>query len=143
MGRSVMTYGETAVFFNHNQDDNDCEFIAQDNWNDLKLNITASVCNKFPSFDDISDENSFIGNEGLILLQNSLLWIVLSEYCGTAALSIAFNPQAEEYGWTGLAEKQIPYVEKYLTELVKGLGCDALMRVGRFSNGSNVYQLMD
>lgn len=140
MGRSVMTYGETAVFFQHNIDSED-DFDRDMEWSDMKLNICSSVTTKFESFDDISDENSFVGNEGLILLQNELLWIVLSEYCGTAALSIMFNPEAEEYGWTGLAERQIPFVEEYLTKLIKELGYDCLMRVGRFSNGSNVYEV--
>jgi hypothetical protein len=135
MGRSIETYGETAVHFSHDIDD-DFEGFE---FRDMMEYITDQISEKYTSFENVIQQNKWVGSEGRIILENQLIQIAITEYCGLAAVSFIINPTAEEYNYTALAQRLIPYIETYTAKLLKNSGYDVLSRIGTFSNGVGVY----
>ena len=133
MGRSIMTYGETAVHFAHDIED-DVEF------SDMMEYIADQISCKYKSFDNVIQEEKWVGDEGRIILENQIIQVAITEYCGLAAVSFIVDPEAEEYNYTALAQRLIPYIETYTAKLLKKSGYDVLSRIGTFSNGVGVYE---
>jgi hypothetical protein len=136
MGRSIMTYGESAVHFAHNIED-DFEGFE---FSDMMEYIADQIAEKYTSFENVIQENKWVGREGRIILENQLIQVAITEYCGLAAVSFIIDPAAEEYNYTALAQRLIPYIETYTTKLLKKSGYGVLSRIGTFSNGVGVYK---
>lgn len=131
-----MTYGETAVHFAHDIEDDFDGF----EFSDMMEYIAGQISSKYKSFDDVIQEEKWVGREGRIILENQLIQVAITEYCGIAAVSFIINPDAEEYNYTALAQRLIPYIETYTAKLLKKSGYDVLSRIGTFSNGVGVYE---
>lgn len=104
-----------------------------DNWDDFKLMLIEQLQAKYPSLEVVED--SWDSNEVKLLVQNSQVYICISEYCGLASLSIAplrnFNTAGEE----NLA---IAATERMAVWLMNNMG--ELTRVGGMSDGTSVFE---
>jgi hypothetical protein len=85
---------------------------------------------KYPSLAAPSRPRYF-GNEGRVILENQLVSIVLSEYCGLVAISVV-----PEDRYSALAERFANQIS--LAPAAQCFG-DQLSLRGRFSNGEGVY----
>ena len=75
-----MTYGETAVHFAHDIED-DFEGFE---FSDMMEYIADQISEKYTSFDNVIQENKWEGREGRIILENQLIQVAITEYCGLA-----------------------------------------------------------
>ena len=85
---------------------------------------------KYPSLNKPSRPR-WVGNEGRVILENKLVSIVVSEYCGLVALSVVV-----EYGYGALAER---FADKFDFGDVAGYFGQELVSGGRFSNGEQIF----
>lgn len=99
-------------------------------WDDAVDNAVALMMAKYPSLDK-PNEGRFIGREGNVLLENMLVSIVVSEYCGLVAISVV--PEA---GYPGLAERFANKID--ISSAVECFGQQLISR-GRFSNGEQIF----
>lgn len=99
---------------------------------DLFSNIMYEIKDKYKSF-VVTDE--WEGREVKIFLQNNIVEIGISEYCGLVSVSIR-NVSDEKIG---LAQNFINKIDKGILEILKQNG-DTLNKVGNFSNGEGVYK---
>lgn len=83
---------------------------------------------KYPS---LSDADRWIGREGRVILENKLVSIVVSEYCGLVAISAVV-----EDGYGALAERFGNNID--LAPAAAAFG-DELVCRGRFSNGEAIF----
>jgi hypothetical protein len=85
---------------------------------------------KYPSLE--RSRNRYIGNEGVVILENKLVAIVVSEYCGLVAISAV-----PEDRYNALAVRFANQIN--LSPAAQCFGDELSLR-GRFSNGEAVYQ---
>lgn len=85
---------------------------------------------KYPSLEQPSRQR-WIGNEGRVILENKLVSIVVSEYCGLVAISAVV-----EDGYGALAERFGNNID--LTPAAACFG-DELVCRGRFSKGEAIF----
>jgi hypothetical protein len=105
-------------------------------FDDLHDNIISVIKELYPSFKDV--DGRYDGRETRIILENRIVEIGISEYCGLVSISARPNQHADEYGKHGLAES---FINKIWDKLQKELNkyADVLNRVGGFSDGTSVY----
>ena len=115
------------------------DFEDEFDWEDFIEDIQETCKSLWKSFDDC---DKWLGNEDRVLLENSLCYIGVSEYCGCAAIWIASKKEellntghVLDEGTANLCDGFIariaPRFEKTFGEFV---------RVGTFSNGESVYK---
>lgn len=85
---------------------------------------------KYPSLEKPS-RSRWIGNEGCVILENKLVSIVVSEYCGLVAISAVV-----EAGYGALAERFGNKID--LAPAAQCFG-DELVQRARFSNGEALF----
>jgi hypothetical protein len=145
MSRSVDYPSEAeAVFFFpawESEDPMD-EWESQEMYDAMVDNIQYSFRKRYPS---LEKADSWIGRESRVFLENKLVQITISEYCGLC--SIALVPQTEtESSWCAF-ESQFENIarawvnqnrsgfEKALSETVT-----IYRKIGTFSNGECMYE---
>lgn len=99
-------------------------------FNDAVDNAIEALKAKYPSLEQPSRQR-WIGNEGRVILENKLVSIVVSEYCGLVAVSAVV-----EYGYGALAERFGNNID--LTPAADAFGAELVCR-GRFSNGEAIF----
>lgn len=97
-------------------------------YDDAIDNARAALKAKYPS---LSDADRWIGREGRVILENKLVSIVVSEYCGLVAISAVV-----EDGYGALAERFGNNID--LSPAAAAFG-DELVCRGRFSNGEAIF----
>lgn len=85
---------------------------------------------RYPSLERPS-RTRWIGREGRVILENKLVSIVVSEYCGLVAISAVV-----EAGYGALAERFGNNID--LTPAANAFGAELVCR-GRFSNGEAIF----
>lgn len=150
MGRSVdyLNHAEYVIYFTAdwiNEHDKDEEYNvlqSQWNWDDFKSNLTALICKKLKSYNEVDKWDS---NEVSIFLENELCEIALSEYCGLYSLSIRAKDDefynSYEKVKNGLSKHHAIQIRNTLEKCLYDVGGTLLNRVGTFSNGEGVYEL--
>jgi hypothetical protein len=148
MGRSVnVPSGSVVVIyfparFHSSEDEDFTDDDYQWEWDDMVRDIQYSLKQSYPS---LEDSDRWCDREGHVILENKVIDVVLSEYCGLCSLSLV--PKDEpEYTWKPLAEAN--FAEAWATKVANGFrrvlhddcGLDLYNRVGRFSNGESVYE---
>ena len=112
-------------------DDND-DYI----W-DFQQPIIDQLKDKFPSLEKPYSPNNmgkWDGRETEIILENSLVEIGTSEYCGLS--SISFRLKDADY--INLAKRFSIYLELFIDKNI--MPHKKLIKLGTFSNGEGVYQ---
>lgn len=97
-------------------------------YDDAIDNARAALKAKYPS---LSDADRWIGREGRVILENKLVSIVVSEYCGLVAVSAVV-----EAGYGALAERFGNNID--LSPAANAFGNELVCR-GRFSNGEAIF----
>lgn len=133
MGRGVYypTDAEATVFSNLL-----CIDPAEDwewEWDCLLDNIRSAMAIRYPSFEPC---DHWIGNEGHVILENYHAQIVVSEYCGIAAVSLRASDDSMGKAWCRL-------IADGWTEVLEALVPEPLIRLGSMSNGETVYRRKD
>lgn len=133
MGRSIETVGENVIYF-------DCCDYEEFEFDDLIAGLTYGLMAKYDSFDE--PRRSFVSypyRENRILVENYLVQVSISEYCGCGAISVFVSKDLDYRIPEVLAEHWLaqvfPGIAKIVSEYVK-----VIRRVGRFSNGISVYE---
>lgn len=93
-------------------------------------NAVEALQAKYPSLEKPSS-NRWIGREGRVILENKLVSIVVSEYCGLVAISAVV-----EAGYGALAERFGNNIN--LSSAARAFGNELVCR-GRFSNGEAIF----
>lgn len=127
MGRSVSyATGATTVAYTTIEDD---EFALED----LKEYVTSMSMEMWPS---LYQNEEWIGNEDLALVENSHCKIGVSEYCGLVSIWIVPR-EWDGYGvdTTGIAEA---WCSKIADRFLDTFG--DYVKVGTFSNGEGIYE---
>ena len=99
-------------------------------WDCAIDNAVYELKAKYPSLDKPARDR-WIGNEGRVILENKLVSIVVSEYCGLVAISAVV-----EDGYGALAERFGNNID--LSPAAAAFG-DELVCRGRFSNGEAIF----
>lgn len=131
MGRSVSTPSEARVVCYRNVS----EFDGQIDWEVFVEDIQETARFEWPSFDDCDE---WLGDEDKAIVENSLCYIGVSEYCGCAAIWIASKEdQIRDAGYpeANLCES---FIERIRPKFEKRFG--EYVRVGVMSNGCAVYE---
>jgi hypothetical protein len=133
MGRSV-NYLNNAEYINYI----DTSSIEENwEWNDFVEEITNLIQNKYKSF---SECNKWQGNETKIILENNLVNVGISEYCGLTSISIAPRQfRCYEKDNTALAINWINKVSNNMSEMLQKY-FDCYRKIGTFSNGESVLE---
>jgi hypothetical protein len=129
MGRSVDYLNRaTAVIY--------CHIETQDEYafDDFLDNIKEELLDKYPSLDSCE---RWDGRETKIFLENSLVEIGISEYCGLISISIRPNEYRDVN--ESLAENWIRKIEANLRKSCANYS-QTLRKVGTFSNGEGIYE---
>lgn len=137
MGRSVnrLRYAEARLYY-------DYEGEESYDWDDFKDSIIRELINRFPSL-HTPYYLKWDGNETSVILENSLVYIGLSEYCG--AVSVSFAPRGEyEDGYDNLIGLGSSWIKRVFPKLAKNppeapFGTP-MRRIGTFSNGESAYE---
>ena len=143
MGRSVnyLNNAEVVLYFpfesEYSENGEYDEDLSQMNWDDLIVNLSASIRAKLPSY---YKADGWDGRETKIILKNSLCNIGISEYCGLVSLSVA--PKNNEYDeWhERFAIRHANQIENTLRKVLEDLGLTSLRKIGTFSNGESVFE---
>ena len=141
MGRSVnyLNDANLVLYFNTDWIGTDSEtgewsdFLAELDWNDFKENLIYKLQKIAPS---LEEANEWEGNEVRIFLENSLIVVALSEYCGLTSLSFRVKEAEydDEVGRENLAKAWFRKIKPKFEALAE------LKKVGRFSNGNCLYE---
>ena len=110
----------------------ECEEGDDFAFDDAVANVVCELKAKYPSLDK-PYRPRYVGNEGRVILENKLVSIVVSEYCGLVALSVVV-----EAGYGALAER---FADKFDFGDVAGYFGPELRKLGTFSNGEAVFRL--
>lgn len=129
MSRSVsVPRNAEVVCYQHRKFEDEFE------WEDLVEDIRESCKSVWPSLEDCDE---FLDREDHALLENRLVYIGVSEYCGLVAIWIV--PKEDYYGnEKPLAFGWIGRISERFREMFGELVCK-----GRFSNGEAVFSYKD
>lgn len=140
MGRSVNYLDRaTKVTYIHGevgyQDEETNEFIEHEFWfDDLFENIKYGLKAIFPS---LTECERWDNRETKIFLENNLVEIGISEYCGLVSISV--RPNEKNWANENLANNWINKVWDK-SEIKMAEFSNVLNRVGTFSNGEGVFE---
>lgn len=143
MGRGVETVGDNVVYFDFTYaDEHDYEDLANEDWQDLIVNLQSSLSKKYKSLKIVKDRFMLHPyRENMIILENGHVQVSISEYCGCGAVSVFINLNNEGY-WP----HRITLAEHWLGQcwigIVKIIGqhVTALNKLGTFSNGVSIFE---
>ena len=127
MGRSVWTPNNAleVVFFPVNQDE-DCDY----DWQELVEDIRETLKAEFSGF---RDADHWPERESRCILEDDLLKIQISEYCGLVSLGVVINPHSALRD--EVVEKHEDSVAKFVRET-----WGQLRKIGTFSNGESFFE---
>lgn len=130
MGRSV-NYLNSSTEILYLPFETEDEFTSKEDWQWFKDDISDRLIELAPS---LAKSKRWEGNEVRIILENNLVEVGLSEYCGLASISI----RPHQLYWTkeGLARK---WISQIWPKVQKEFETQRLERAGIFSNGESVY----
>lgn len=117
------------------EEDETDEDSLQTAWDDFKCNLLYGLKAKYKSL-SIPTKKRWDGNETTIVLENDLVEVGLSEYCGMTAVSLRPNEHYEAN--QSLAENWINKVRKGMVEKIAEFAT-VYEKQGTFSNGEAVY----
>ena len=131
MGRSVSTPSNHGLDFytTFTCDDSDTYDSPEDSyleWEFFVEDITTTLREKYPS---LEPADRWEGRECHVFLENRLVFITISEYCGLVALSVRVQPTTD---YPGLAEHWMECISNPFTR--------PLALIARASNGEAFYQ---
>jgi len=135
MGRSVdhLTHAKWVTYFC--LEGSEDEFEREIEWRDLVDNIKYPLMKKYPSLDEANEWDG----ETRVILENSLVQIGISEYCGLVSVSIRTNDSNYEY--ESLAENFIDRTWGNMVKLMRrSTYHEPLSKVGTFSNGNSIFE---
>lgn len=101
-----------------------------DYWEDAIDNVAYDLMAKYPSLEKPSSPR-WVGREGRVILENKLVSVVVSEYCGLVALSVVVEWAYESFGYQ--------FANKMDLDAVAGYFGRQLLAGGRFSNGEQMF----
>lgn len=135
MGRSVdhLSNATEIMFLPFETED---EFTSQEDWNWFKDDITERLIEIAPSLTQVT--RRWNSNEVRIILENDLVEVGLSEYCGLASVSIRPNENRRNTK-EALANK---WISQIWPKFIKMYDKTRLNKIGTFSNGEGVYELI-
>jgi len=131
MGRSVSRpRNAEVVCYQHR------EFEGDDwEWDNFKEDIAESCKSVWPSLDDCDE---WLDREDHAILENTLVYIGLSEYCGLVSIWIVPKNFDGYDDYEPLAHHWIGQIEDRFTEMFS-----ELVYGGSFSNGEAVFHYKD
>lgn len=136
MGRSVSyASGSEVVLYSYFETTDD-EYIDQVNFDDCVENLEWSLMKAFPS---LYESGKWIGREDRALVENDLVYIGLSEYCGV--VSVWVKPKDDDYRSyvRSFGSRFAHQIENKLKEIVNFAFGVQLLKTGTFSNGESIY----
>ena len=129
MGRSVSVPSGAAVVAYAALE---CE--EQWEYDDIKDNLIEALCEAFPS---AYESDRYLGNEDVVLVQNKIAFIGLSEYCGLASFWIV--PRTDSDQQEALGANWANKVEAKFKKVIADVVGPVYYKQGSFSNGEGVY----
>lgn len=138
MGRSVSyASGSEVVIYSYadevfDDDGNFCEYATQDNFDFAVDYLKDASIEAFPS---LSVCDKWLGREDHAILENQLVYVGLSEYCGVVSVWVV--PKEDEHYAFGVAFAN--KIEAKLKQIVQDAFGVRLNKVGHFSNGEAVF----
>lgn len=114
------------------------DFTEDYQWEDFMDNLSYELIEKYPSLETC---DRWDNRETLIFLENSKVEIGVSEYFGVISISIRAKDYDGYNDYQGLSENWINLTESGMTKVINGYG-EAYRKVGSFSNGESVYELL-
>jgi hypothetical protein len=139
MGRSVsFASGSEVILYAHvdavyDDEGNFDDFLSQLAWDDAIENLSSGCLEAFPSL-EVCDE--WLDREDHAILENKLLYIGVSEYCGLVSIWVV--PKDNEYYALGVASAN--NMKAKLEQVVQEAFGVRLNQIGRFSNGEALFQ---
>jgi len=145
MGRSVSYHSNAAkVVFLH---DVLSEGAGNWEWDEFIDDLKGVIRERYPSFEDA---DRWAGREDHVILENSAAEISVAEYCGLISVSLAPR-EASDYDYDYDGESIRAWNENWTNliannfhdHLAKRFSKSALRKIGSFSNGEGVYELIN
>lgn len=151
MGRSVSVPSNAAavIYFpvwDYDRDDDEefDPFLAQMAFDDMVEELKAGL----KSLEDSSfnDADRWLGREDHVFLENRIVDVTLSEYCGLCALAFVPKEEADEDAWWPIQEQWEEFAKKWASDFSERArkelsdGFDIYKKVGSFSNGEGVFE---
>lgn len=131
MGRSVSyPSGSEVVIYSH-FDYSDDEYVDQYRFDDCVNELSHLLIKQFPS---LYESEEYIGREDRAFVENDLVYIGLSEYCGI--ISVWVKPKDQYYDFGCRFARQI---ENKLKQIINDVFGIRLTKTGTFSNGESIY----
>jgi GGDEF domain-containing protein len=124
-GTSYLTDATKVVYIDVSEYDEDGHA-----WGDLIDDIQEILRARFTSLDYCDDWD---GREVNIILENTLVQIGVSEYCGMATLSCRVHEGLADR-LTGIADRYIKMIEEEIDRFGE------YSKIGTFSNGQSVFE---
>jgi hypothetical protein len=138
MGRSVSyANGSEVVIYAHveavyDDEDNYDEFESQFAWD---CSLEYLVDNSLEAFPSLNQCNQWLGREDHAILENKLVYVGVSEYCGLVSVWVV--PKDNDYYALGVASAN--NMKTKLEQIVQDAFGVRLNKVGHFSNGEAVF----
>jgi len=136
MGRSVSYASGSEVVLYSYVEYTDDEYIDQINFDDCVENLQYALSKSFPS---LVESDEWVGREDRALVENDLVYIGLSEYCGV--VSVWVKPKEDDY-YSYVKNFGVRYarqIENKLKQIVNDAFGIRLLKTGTFSNGESIY----
>ncbi len=126
MGRSVSYANGSEIVEYIDVSQLDEEFA----WDDYIEYLTERIQEKYPSLTGCEE---WLGNEDKAILENELVYIGVSEYCGLMSLWV--QPKEDENGYTTFGSNWCSRIAKGFNE-----SFGEYNKIGTFSNGESIYE---
>ena len=97
--------------------------------------IIYRFTNKYPSLESV---DRWDGRETKIILENNLIEVGVSEYCGLASISMRAKEDDYDGRIDNLANRMADYVGEWMNDNIGDI-----VKQGAFSNGEGVYKKKD
>lgn len=135
MGRSVSyASGSTVVKYAYFEYDDEDSYFVQEAFDDTLDYLKSQLTEAFPS---LSETDTWLGREDHALVENNLVYIGLSEYCGL--VSVWVKPKEDDHGYTNFGVRWAQQIEDKLEKIIKNAFGYSLSKVGHMSNGEGVF----
>lgn len=117
---------------------------AKFEWECFTDNIEEILKQRIPSIDILDRKHSrWDGRETRIFAENKLAEFGISEYCGLVSISVRVIEDDYSWKYEALAKRWIEKVWPGIQDAIaEAFPTSALRRIGGFSNGEGVYELV-
>lgn len=134
MARSV-SLPNNCAFVEYNA----CEFEDSFEFDMAVEGLQSALCAAFPS---VSECDEWVGREDRAVAENKYAYFGVSEYCGLVAVWCAAKEPGyySNAGFEGLRDRWIEQIGAKFSKVARGSFGQALVQVGRFSNGEAFFQ---